>query len=182
MRIAIVIAILLPVLAGCSPSNAETPGSEDWAGDQAEGLEYKRALLALLLRSNRIVASEHSSEFDLFDAQTGESMIPETIIYGIHEFSEADVKYFIATVQSLDPTTQDAFSACVPVVHHTIRFYSGERLIDTMEICFECSQVLWSGTRATPPWSLYSGLAKVVSHVGFTPDRDWPKVAKQHLK
>jgi hypothetical protein len=182
VRIAIAIAVLLPFLAGCGSKTGDIPGGENLARDYGGGPEYKQALLALLRRSNRIVVSEHSSEFDLFDSETGESKIPKTIIYGTHELTGAEAEYFNATIQALDTKTQDAFSACVPAVHHTIRFYSGQQLIDTMEICFECSQVLWSGTRATPPWSLYSGLAEVIERVGFTPDRDWPKVARQHLK
>jgi len=182
VRIAIAIAVMLPILGGCSPRTNEPPKDDGLVHDHGGGTEYKEALLGLLSRTDRIVATEHSSEFDLYDPETGESGVPKTIIYGTHELTAAEIEYFTATIKSLDPTTQDAFAACVPEVHHTFRFYSGQRLIDTMDICFECGEVLWSGTGATPPWSLYSGLAKVVKHIGFTPDRDWPAVARQHLK
>jgi hypothetical protein len=88
---------------------------------------------------------------------------------------------FLDTVENLDPAPQTAFPACVPVVHHTIRFFKAHQLISTMDICFHCGQFSWDGTKADEPQALYSGLYAVVTHIGMHPERDWEALAKSHL-
>ena len=146
-----------------------------------DGAIYKTAMADLIRQSDRIVASEHSDEFDLYDVEAEKSELDKQLVYGEQELSDQQKAFFLATIESLDPKTQDAFPACVPAVHHSFRFYSRGALVDTVDICFECGQVLWEGTSAYPPWSLSSGLAKIVTRVGFSPERDWPAVARQHL-
>lgn len=174
MRIVLASIVVVVTMIACSGRNADEPAND--------GAAYKRAMANLIRQSDRIVATEHSDQIDLPNEDAEKFGIHEQLIYGERELSAQQRTFFLATIESLDPKTQDAFAACVPAVRHSFRFYSGGRLVDTVDICFECGQVLWGGTRAVPPWSLYSGLAKVVEHVGFSPERDWPAVARQHLK
>lgn len=184
-------AFLFVLLAsGCGanamPGSTATPsneGSSPMAGNtDSSGLEYRNALAELIERSDRIVVSEHSFEFDAYDAQAGKSRIPETVVYGRRELSGDQRAFFLSTVEGLDPATQDAFTACIFEPHHTIEFYAQDERIGTMAICFKCSQVEWDGAAMAPPWALYSGLAKLVEAAGFSPERDWGALAEQHLK
>ncbi len=78
-------------------------------GDVHGGFGYKNDLANLIRQSDRIVATEHSDEFDLFDVEKEKSQIEGQIVYGEREFSTQQRAYFLATIESLDPETQDAF-------------------------------------------------------------------------
>lgn len=163
-RVAIFLAVFL--IAGC---------------ERGGGRDYIHDLSAMIRHSDRIIVTEHSWEMDVFDPDTGKSLIPEEITYGARELTAAQKQMFLNTVENLDPKTQDAFSACVTEVHHTVSFFAHGRLVSSMGICFQCGEVVWDGTQATPPWSLYSGLESVVKQIGFEPKRNWFELAKQHL-
>lgn len=147
----------------------------------SDGLEYRKALAGLIRRADRIVVTEHSYLYDAYDADAGKSLIPNEVVYGRHPLSPSQRDFFQSLVDGLDPTTQDAFAACIFEPHHRIEFYAAGERISTMAICFKCSQVKWDATSAIPPWSLYSGLAALMEEVGFSSERDWVALAKQHL-
>lgn len=147
----------------------------------SSGLAYRDALAELIRRADRIVVKEHSYLYDAYDADAGKSLIPNEVVYGSHQLSPPQKDFFQSTVGALDPTTQDAFAACIYEPHHRIEFYASGELLSTMAICFKCSQVKWDATSAIPPWSLYPGLAALVEEAGFSPKRDWVALAKQHL-
>lgn len=172
---ALAITGLLLLLAACGDVN-QLDGTE-----RGGGLEYRQAFAKLIRDADSIIATEHSSELDLYDFEASKSEIPEQIVYATRELSEAQRKFFLETIESLDPKTQDEFAACVPIVHHTFKFYQHDELVDTVDVCFQCGQVEWSGTEATPPSALYTGLAAVVEHIGLSPTRDWPLLARQHV-
>ena len=176
MRVSVLPMLLCTLLASCGREVAVSDPEVRGGG------EYISALAALVRNSSRVVVTEHSSEFDLFDIETGKSGLKEPLVYATRVFSEPERKFFYSTIEGLDPKTQDAFPACVPEVHHTFYFYSGTNLIETIPVCFSCGQVLWSNAGATPPWSLYAGLAKVVESVGLSPERNWDDVARDAQK
>jgi hypothetical protein len=149
--------------------------------EQGGGREYREALSAMVRNSDRIIVTEHSSSNDALDPKSLESLIPEDIVYGTRELSPAQKKMFLDTIERLDPKTQDEFLGCATEVHHTVSFFAHGKLMSTMGICFQCGEVLWDGTKATPPWSLYAALASVVTQIGLEPKRDWAELAKQHL-
>jgi hypothetical protein len=146
------------------------------------GREYIRDLSSTIRRSDRIVVTEHSSWLDAFDAESGKTRIPKEIVYRTRELSPAQQIMFVNTIESLDPATQTWVVGCVPEVHHTVHFFARGKSIGEMEICFACGQVMWNGTRATPPEAIYSGLASVVRAIGFEPKRDWAGLARLALK
>ncbi len=164
------IAIYLILLfCGCAPA-------------KPQGGEYQQTLAKMIEQSDRIVVTEHSDQFDAFDANAGKSLIQSEIVYGTHELDASQKRLFLSTVRDLDPKLQNAFPLCIIEPHHSIRFYAGGKLTSTMDICFKCGQVEWDATKATPPWSLYSGLETLITAIGFSPKRDWSALAKQHLK
>ena len=173
--------VLLIILSASAAGAATDEVVLDFA-PAADGAKYKDALVTLIRKSDRIVVTEHSDPFDLFDAVAGESEIAEPIVYGEHELTVAQQEFFSTTIESLDPKTQDAFSSCIPSVHHTFYFYNNDQLTDKIDVCFQCSQVIWPSTKVVPPWSLYPGLKRVLVAFGLKPKRDWPKLARESLK
>jgi hypothetical protein len=179
MRVA---STLLLVILSASAAGATTDEVVLDFAPEADGAKYKEALVTLIRKSDRVVVTEHSDPFDFFDAVTGESEIAKTIVYGEHELTVAQKEFFSTTIENLDPKTQDAFSSCIPSVHHTFYFYNNDHLTDKIDVCFQCSQVIWLSTKVVPPWSLYPGLKRVLVAFGFTPKRDWPRLARESLK
>lgn len=183
MRKIIAPALLVLLVCSCTPSPSPTGAStRSTQSEDQEGRAYQEALAETIHRSDRIVVTEHSFQYDAYDTDTGKSLIRNEIVYGTRELDASQADLLLSTVKGLDPKTQDAFPACIFAPHHTVRFYAASKLISTMEICFECGQVKWDATRATPPWSLYAGLATFIKGIGFSPERDWSALAKRHLQ
>lgn len=145
--------------------------------DTREGKRYIQDLGNLIQRADRIELVEHSSEFDFASAKTGELRPAKERIYKRIVLTQPQQAGFQSVIGSLDPETQDIFPACIPVSHHRIEFFAGGKLIDSMEVCFECGQVEWRGSSATPPSSLYGGLQAFIVSVGMQPKRDWNSLA-----
>jgi hypothetical protein len=141
------------------------------------GKRYIDDLGNLIGRANRIEIVEHSSPMDFIDSKTGELLSSKELTYRRLTLTNSQKEGFKSSVEALDPKTQDAFPACIPVAHHRIEFFVDNKLIDTMEVCFECGQVEWGGSKAAPPWSLYSGLESFILSVGMQPKRDWIALA-----
>ena len=159
-----IVALLVPFfIAGC---------------ESGGGRQYRDDLSAMIEGSDRIVVTEHSSELDAYDFESKTPVLPEKVVYETRELSPAQRQSFLQTIEDLDPTTQDIFSGCVPAVHHTVEFYSRGALVSEMQICFECGQVMWPATRATPPAALYAGLASFIKGLGLEPQRDWEALAR----
>jgi hypothetical protein len=162
-----VLLLVLFLLAGC---------------ESGGGRQYIDDLSATIRRSDRIVVTEHSSWLDAYDIKSQTSPVPDKLVYGTRELSQAQRQKFLDTIRNLDPTTQDAFTGCVERFHHTVQFHANGKLISEMEICFECGQVTWLATRATPPWALYSGLASFIEDIGFKTERDWDALAMERAR
>lgn len=180
MRNTLATVLLVLASAACQPRAEPIQSTQAAQADDREGREYKAALSAMIKRADKIVVTEHSFQDDLYDEDTGKSLIPNEVVYGTRELNQQQKNLFLSTIDGLNPTTQDAFPACIFEPHHTVTFFADGKLISSMEICFQCGQVEWDATKATPPWSLYSGLATFIKAIGFEPERDWTALAKQH--
>jgi hypothetical protein len=181
MRVIIAPVLLVLAICSCAPKSSPADALTQFTqGIDRNGRVYLGALAETIQRSDRISVTEHSYQYDAYHTEAGKSLIPNEIVYGTRELDASRKAIFLSTVNALDPKTQDAFAACIFEPHHTVRFYTAGKLTSTMEICFECGQVEWDGTKATPPWSLPSGLATFIKDIGFSPDRDWAILAKQH--
>jgi hypothetical protein len=140
-----------------------------------EGQYYKTAVGAAIAHADRIVVSEHSSDVDS-DQESISSYKPVT--YREITMTPAQKAMFASNIGAMPPATQDAFPACIFNGHHTIKFYAGQKLTSTMEICFECGQIRWNGSQNNPPWALSSTLKAVIENLGLSPKRDWYALAK----
>ncbi len=161
--IASLLSLAVVLLGGCA--------------DTKEGKRYIQDLGSLIQLADRIELIEHSSEFDFANAKTGELRQAKERIYKRIVLTQPQKAGFQSAMAALDPETQAIFPACMPVSHHRIEFFASGKLIDSMEVCFECGQVEWRGTSATPPSSLSGGLQALVVSVGMQPKRDWTALA-----
>ena len=130
----------------------------------------------MIERADKIVVSEHSDHWDLATKSGDKPIYPDLFYRGV-ALSEQQKGHFAGIVAKLDPKTQDMFAACIFEAHHTIRFFEQETLLSTMDVCFQCGEVEWNGSAATPPWSLYGGLARFIKDIGLEPERDWRALA-----
>ena len=168
--------LLLGVLLmlGCSD-----PGSPTASGlGPGDGETYKNELAQLIERSDKIVVTEHSYPFDLFDTAANKSLIPTEVVYGTRVLSVEQRARFATEIRALDGKSQDAFSACLFEPHHRIAFYSKGEALGSMEVCFQCSQIEWESKSKIPPWAIYEGLASFIKSVGLHPEQDWTARAK----
>jgi hypothetical protein len=148
--------------------------------DQA-GQKYQKTLVAMIQRSDKIVVTEHSCEWDTYKTDAFRSLIPKEIVYRTRVLSAAQKASFLSIIEGLNPETKTEYSSCIFEGHHTIQFYSAGRSISTMDICFKCGDVIWPATKVTPPADLISGLAKFIEGIGLSPTRNWPALARRHL-
>ena len=182
MRIVCLIFLLIG-LTSCFPHGGQDETvRRSVAEDEREGRAYLDALINLIQKTDQIIVTEHSNEFDAFDAENGKSLIPGEVIYKTVNLNLQQKDSFLSKIRNLPPKTQDVFSACDFEPHHTVRFYTAGKLTSTMEICFVCGDVQWDTAPSTPPFSLLSGLGDFISGIGLSPERDWAALAKKQLK
>ena len=75
----------------------------------AEASEYQQTLAKLIERSDRIVVTEHSDQFNAFDVNAGKSLIQSEIVYGTRVLDASQKSLFLSMVKGLDPKLQNAF-------------------------------------------------------------------------
>jgi len=179
------IALLLLSMscAGCDRRTDALKGSGANIEQSQEAREYKQELLATLQKSNRVVVTEHSSEYDLPSQRQGDKLIPrEEILYRTLELDRQQKQQFESMVSALDEKPPSLRPSCIFEGHHTIRFYSGSALLSTMNICFRCGEIEWDATQKTEPEELEDGLERFFKQIGFQPKRDWAALAAEHTK
>ena len=163
MRLLILISCLF--FASC--------GSDISSPKHSDGKAYKDALISAIESADKITVTEHSSKLDLLDDPNSIQSVAEDIEYQVVSLDGASKKKFSALMHDMNEKTQNSFPGCIFQAHHTVRFFSGERVTSTMRICFECGQVQWDGASRVPPRALYSALSDFILSVGFKPKQDW---------
>ncbi len=137
-----------------------------------QGAKYLRELLSAVRQADVITITEHSHMTDYLRPDRGVDGYKEKI-YAVVKISQSEKRGLIDIVSSLDPKTQDAFSACIFEPHHRLAFYRSGKLTSTMEVCFECGQIEWDGTSQRPPWAIFDGMRAYISSIGLHPKSDW---------
>ena len=173
------LAFLASLLVGAS---AAAEKEECLFGCPGDGLEYRDALAAAIARADRIVVTEHSSPLDATDKVSHELLTEHEFVYETVNLTPVQRQAFRQTIEQLDPKTQHWASACIPLWHHTVRFYEQGNLASTMRICFVCGHVDWDGSEVTHPGSIHDGMRKVITDLGLHPEREWHVLAHQQLK
>jgi len=136
------------------------------------GAQYIQNLLSAIQHSDDITVTEHSNMSDYVRPDRNVDGYKEKI-YQVQHVTADEKDKFIEILNALPTKTQDMFAACIFEPHHRIEFHTKGVLISTMEICFECAQVEWSGSSQTPPGSIYEGMMEFVSSIGLHPKADW---------
>lgn len=142
-----------------------------------EGLVFQRSLIAAIEGADRIIVREHSDPMDTYAGEETRPTAPEKT-YAHKDLNAAEKQRFVSLIRAMSPVTQEAFPACVPEYHHTIKFIDKARRVLTMKICFGCGQVDFDGTQAAPPARIYTTLGAFVRGLGMSPERNWEKLAR----
>jgi hypothetical protein len=174
MKIFISILCLLSISCSCDIT------------DLFEGKCYQNGLIKTIEQSTEIVVTEHSYESDFFYVGL-EKLKHQEITYHKLTLTEGQKGKFIASIKALPDEEKphgnilDAVTGCSFEPHHTIKFYKGEKLLSTMDICFVCSQVEWDGSIQTPPKSIYKALYDFITLIDLKPDQDWSALVRKFL-
>lgn len=150
--------------------------------DDGQGARYLQALAESIAQADRIVVTEHSHSSDSYDPVLRRSLLERTVVYDSRELDQQRRLQFSESLAALDPATQDMFTMCAFVPHHTVTFYRDGEAASSMEICFECASVRWNGSGDTPPWSIYGVLREFITEIGMQPDREWRQLALEHAQ
>ena len=148
----------------------------------SEGRQYKAELVKTIQRSDSVVVTEHSFQYDLYDQEAHASLIPDQVVYSKRALTPEQRSELLSVTRELNPTTQNEFSMCIFEPHHALLFYANDKLLSTMEICFKCKQVEWDGSKLTPPGALYAGLGAFLQSIGFEPTKDWTALAEEYRR
>ncbi len=176
-------ATLLILLTASSTSIAqESTNSRKVNALNAEGRRYHNDIINAIDQADRIVVTEHSNKYDAARVKNIDALPNDEIVYGTRELSPAERAHFRTAINVIDPAKQIAIRSCIIEAHHSIRFYRQQQLMSMMRICFKCDQIIWPGSRATPPAALFQGLTGFIKEVGFTPERDWRALAEAQLE
>ncbi len=167
--------LALLVLGGCDRPQTGVEPTPD-----VGGARYKADLRAQIVDADRIVVSEHSFWMDFAGRKTAESHEAHEVVYKRIELTRSQREGFLSAVDSLPPQGSEILTRCAFQPHHRIDFYVRGRLASSMEICFVCVKVKWTGSESTPPQALYAGLAAFIEAIGMRPHQNWRLLAAGH--
>lgn len=176
LRRRLLICAVAALLIGNAGASADAECHDPTWGCPADGRTWRDSLLAALEAADEVELTEHSDPNDLVAIRKGGRLASEHV-YGRVVLDARQRAYFREALKKTDVTTQTWMSACIPFFHHTIRFRRAGETIGQLDICFQCGQVEWSGTKVIPPGAIYETLSDVVSHAGLSPKREWQRLA-----
>lgn len=178
LKLIIILFLAISTISGCDGNNAALEKDISTAQDE----EFIKSLNTLISKADRIVVTEHSNQYDLFDPESGRSLIPNDIIYRTKDLSSWQTYLLKAITMSLNSKGSGLYSFCMFQPHHTIYFYADNGLLNKLEICFECGDVVLNDVKTSSRPFLISVLTALIENVGFEPKRDWENLAKAHHK
>lgn len=127
--------------------------------------------------ADRIVVVEHSFRYDTNNSSNSATP-PAERRYREAVLTGADKQPFLATLEGIDPYVSDWTTACIFEPHHRFEFYKGKKRTRTLEVCFQCGELQWDGTRNPVPQAFYAGLEPFIESLGMQPERDWQALAR----
>jgi hypothetical protein len=142
-----------------------------------DGKLFKSALTAAIGQADKIVVVEHSDAIDFVNSEGQIPDDPPKRVYGRVELEETQKRALLSSVQSMSSDLPEAVAACELVAHHTIELYEKGRLISEIQVCFECGDVDWSGSKWQYPIGVFSALAPTILSTGMKEERDWRLLA-----
>ncbi|WP_146218904.1 hypothetical protein [Undibacterium pigrum] len=148
----------------------------------AEGAAYKRDLIRVIEKSDKIVVTEHSDKYDFFDSKNYVFLEQEQLVYQTVILSQQEKASFKRFVRAVPDRTQYMIAGCIFEPHHTIKFYKQDELLSTLQICFKCGAQEWDGTRHSPPQEIMRGFYKLIKAIGLHPEEGWWMLAQETLK
>ena len=176
------LAILLAAIVACASDRSTAQTANDAFALHAEdGRRFMQVLLAEISAADQVFVREHSFELDLYDPQSGTSLIDDPIVYENREIDAAQRKELVDLLSSADLKTEMSASLCIFAAHHSVVFYTAGAESSRLEICFGCGEVRWIKANYLPPAGLVQALSTFVTSIGLKPERDWAKLAKAHI-
>lgn len=145
-----------------------------------QGAIYKSALIKLIDESNRIIVTEHSDQYDLWDSKTMTSLIPDPIIYETKILTRLQSAELIDGIKKMSSKENNWIHACIFEPRHTIKFYSNEKMLSQMDICFKCGDIFWEGENVGVPGALIDVLGKFIERIGLHRELNWKALASKH--
>jgi hypothetical protein len=149
------------------------------ASAQVDLAQYRKDMVEAIDASTRIVVSEHSDEGDLFDGYG--SLIDSEIVYGEKTLTAKQTRQLRELALSMTHQESKWVDFCAFQPHHAIRFYVGDRLASTLQVCFVCGDVEWLGKEQGPA-SLVGQLRGFITAIGLHPDRNWRELAREAVR
>lgn len=183
IRIPLYAALVLAIgLAACQPDHGAELREQALLAPPSQpnliGTPFAQGVAGMIVRSDRIVITEHS---DAFDGVSGKAPAKPVIVYAERELTGSQTGPFLEAVLSMDPSTHGAPLVGAFKARHTIYFYGKGQLLSKMDVCFECAQIRWNGGVDAPyPDAMIPTLKKMIRNFGMTTDRDWDKYALAH--
>lgn len=177
-KLIMLVFLTVAAISGCDGTSA--PKANDSANRKDE--IFIKNLSAAIKSSDRVVVTEHSNQFDFDQLDIRSTLDPQEVLYGTKDLSHWQTFLLKTIVTNASAEGSGLYSFCTFQPHHTIYFYKEKQLLNKLEICFECGDVLLPGTTTSSRPSLISLLSSFIEYIGFQPKRDWKSLAKVHKK
>lgn len=183
------LVLLIFSLCACSPEPSAPPQN------QLVRMQFTKDLLALINRADHIDITEHPFEGDAFDEHSAKLLVSDNLIYDQRAVTGAQTLRLVAILKDTDQEADrvrqknvrqfgddDPQPACLFAPHHTITLKAGSKVLDSIQVCFECGAARWTANTTNIPRAMVPGLHKFIKEIGLRPDRDWRTLAIRHLE
>lgn len=150
------------------------------------GPAFKRELTRWIGNADDITITEHSfwTDFISRESISGDDGPKREIDAPKYEYrsvtlTEARRKVFLQAAVAMDSTSDGTSKLCGFDPHHRLEFIQQGKEASSMEICFECEEIVWGDANLMRPRGLFPVLHGVVESAGLSTKRDWYKLARE---
>ena len=173
------------LISSCAsePITVPTPGDTKVIPEvvKSDPKLFNSALAEAIEKSDKIVIKEHSHKVDFFGTPAEEAN-PPTYTYARKELTPGEKILFLENVRNLKGEEVTEHTLCMFVPHHTIDFYEGGQLKNSMKVCYKCNEVKWNGTAHDASKDVFKALSPAISRAGMHTHRAWDALAKQRYE
>jgi hypothetical protein len=148
------------------------------------GPAFKRELIKRIEQADSVAITEETFWTDFIprnsisrgDAPQTEKDAPK-YDYRSVILIDAQKRAFLQAAKTMDGTTEGDSLFCGFQPHHRMEFIQHNKVLSTLEICFQCNQIHWDEKGLRLPKGLFQVLGRVVEDAGLATKRDWSRLA-----
>jgi len=159
------------------PQNPNRPVHEIKAAQNLDAAKFNKEFALAVTEADVVVVREHSHSSDLNSSLVARNKISE-YTYIKKELNFNERMTFVKEVNALKGRARNITTDCLFVPHHSVELYKNGNLSSVMEICYNCGEIKWNGSKLKASGDMFDAVTPLLKRSGMKVHRDWHSKAE----